>query len=231
MDYRIISIGALSVHEIWDKQGAPRTAHATTTLIRSGDRVILVDPALPPQAIAARLSERAGLQASDITDVFLTNFRPSHRGGLGAFGQAKWWISEAERESVGVSLIEKFEHEEDEEVREILRREVSLLQKFANAPDTLAEHVDLFPLPGFTPGTCGLLLSEMSRTIIVAGDAVASSEHFEHGRVLRGAMDIEAAKASLGEVLEIADVVIPGHDNLILHPGRRGSMGPMMSQS
>ena len=49
MDDRVISIGALSSHELWDEKGSLRTAHATTTLIRSGDRVILVDPGLPSQ--------------------------------------------------------------------------------------------------------------------------------------------------------------------------------------
>src|SRR3712207_738080 len=98
MDYRIISIGALSVHELWQKQGPERTAHATTTLIRSGDRRILVDPGLPPAVVAARLSERSGLLPEDISDVFLTSFRPAHRGGLLAFPNARWLVGENERE-------------------------------------------------------------------------------------------------------------------------------------
>jgi len=89
MDFRVISIGALSVHELWERQGAARTPHATTTLVRSGDRRILVDPGLPPQVIAARLAERAGLEPDDISDVFLTCFRPSHRWGLGPFPRAR----------------------------------------------------------------------------------------------------------------------------------------------
>ena len=219
--YRIISIGALSVHEHWPTGQSPRTPHATPTLVSSGDRHILVDPGLPPQIISARLTERSGLQPSDITDVFLTNFRPAHRGGLEAFPGAEWWVAENERERIGRSLLARFEQEEDNAVRRLLDAEIALLKKCKTAPDKLAPQVDLFPLPGFTPGTCGLLLAHSTSTTVLAGDAVATSEHLERGQVLRGAFDIEAAQESLVEVLEIADYIVPGHDNVILNPARR----------
>lgn len=221
MDYRVISIGALSVHELWEHQGPARTAHATTTLVRSENRRILVDPGLPPQVVAARLQERAGLSPDDISDVFLTNFRPAHRLGLAAFPNARWLIHENEREQVGRLLVEKFQDQEDEESRKLLQHEIALLQKCQPAPDKLAEHVDLFPLPGYTPGTCGLLLVQPNITALIAGDAVPTAEHLEHGRILRGAFDLEQARASLLEAVEIADILIPAHDNLILNPTRR----------
>ena len=220
MDYRIISIGALSRHELWNKQGTGMTPHATTTLVRSGDRAILVDPGLPPQVIAARLTERAGLVPGDITHVFLTNFRPAHRWGLPAFEAAEWLISEMEREFIGPRLIAQLKGEDDPKTKKMLEQEIALLQRCQPAPDRLAEQVDLFPLPGFTPGTCGLLLSLMNSTTIVASDALATAEHLEQGRVLRGAADIAAARESLTETIEIADVIIPGHDNLLLNPTR-----------
>lgn len=221
MDYRIISIGALSKHELWTMPQQPRTAHATTTLIRSDDKLILVDPGLPPQVIAARLTERTGLEPSAITDVFLTNFRPSHRWGLPAFEHARWLISETERETTGLMLVEKYQREKDEQVREILQKDIAILKRCTPAPDRLASHVDLFPLPGFTPGTCGLLLSQVNSTTLVAGDAVATGEHLEQGRVLKGSANIPQAQESLLEAIEIADLIIPGHDNLVVNPTRR----------
>jgi glyoxylase-like metal-dependent hydrolase (beta-lactamase superfamily II) len=222
MQFRIISIGALAVHELWQKQGAARTPHATTTLVESDGRKILVDPGLPAQVIAARLGERAGLAPEDITDVFITCFRPEHRWGLGAFAEAKWLIAEAEREHVGRSLVERFQQEEDESVREALKQDIALLKRCQAAPDNVVKHVDLFPLPGFTPGSCGLLLSFPRTTTLVAGPGVATLEHLEQGRVLRGAFDVEAAQESLLEAVEIADQIVPGFDNVLLNPGRRG---------
>jgi glyoxylase-like metal-dependent hydrolase (beta-lactamase superfamily II) len=224
MNYRIISIGTLSQNEFWGEKAPVRTAHATTTLIRSGERVILVDPGLPGQVIGARLMERAGVKLSDVTDVFLTNFRPAHRRGLDAFEHADWWISEMEREAVGARLVEQLqaaERDKAEELRGLLRQEVAMLRRFKSAPDRLAEQVDVFPLPGFTPGTCGLLLLKLNSTTLIAGDAVPTAEHMEHGQVLKNAYDVEQARESFAEAIEIADVIIPGHDNLLLNPTRR----------
>lgn len=220
MDYRIISIGTLSTHEHWPSAQSPRTPHATTTLIRSGAHVILVDPALPPQVIAGRLSERSGLMPDAVTDVFLTNFRPAHRGGLEAFPEARWWIAEAERERVGRALLARFEDEQDNAIRRLLDAEIQLLRRLQVAPDRLAPQVDLFPLPGYTPGNAGLLLVEPARTILIAGDAVPTTEHLERGQVLRHAFDIEQARESLVEAIEIADVIVPGHDNILINPAR-----------
>lgn len=221
MDYRVISIGTLSRHELWNEKGEARTAHATTTLIRSGDKVILVDPGLPAQVIAARLRERSGLDPSDITDIFLTNFRPAHRWGLSAFPNARWLISEMEREFIGNALVEQFRQAPEGMAKQFLQEEISLLKRFQPVPDRLAPQVDLFPLPGFTPGTCGLVLSHMNSTTLVAGDAVATVEHLEQGRVLRGCYDANQARESFVEAIEIADVIIPGHDNVLLNPTRR----------
>jgi glyoxylase-like metal-dependent hydrolase (beta-lactamase superfamily II) len=157
--------------------------------------------------------------------VFLTCFRPAHRWGLAAFEGAQWLIGEAERETVGRSLIDKHRQAEDEDTRHVLADEIALLKRFQAAPDKLADRVDIFPLPGFTPGTCGLLLCEAQRTTLIAGDAVATVEHLEQGRVARGAYDVDQARESLAEALEIADLIIPGHDNLCVNPGRRGMAG------
>ncbi|MEM1026477.1 MAG: MBL fold metallo-hydrolase [Planctomycetota bacterium] len=224
IDFRVISIGALSQHDLWQGAAAsatPRTGHATTTLVRSGDRAILVDPALPSQALVPRLNERCGLRPEDITTVFLTNFRPAHRMGLEVFEQAEWLIFENERERVGRQLLARFEQEEDNQVRRLLEYEIGLLKKTSAAPDKLAEGVDLFPLPGYTPGTCGLLLSLSGETVLIAGDAVATVEHLEGSQVLRAAFDVTQAMDSLVEAIEIADVIVCGHDNVVLNRARR----------
>jgi len=153
--------------------------------------------------------------------VFLTNFRPAHRRGLAAFEKAVWWIAQAEREAVGQYLLQQFRQEADEHAQTLLQEEIALLKRCQTAPDSLAPHVDLFPLPGYTPGTCGLILAHHNSTTLIAGDAIPTAEHLEHGQVLRGAFDLEAARQSLAEAIEIADIIVPGHDNVLLNPTRR----------
>jgi glyoxylase-like metal-dependent hydrolase (beta-lactamase superfamily II) len=265
---RIISIGALARHPMWDEAGPVRTGHATCTLIRSGDACIIVDPGLPPEIIAARLNERSGLRASDITHVFLTSFQPDTTRGLLAFEKAPWLISNLEREAVGIPLVGKLKlavEQKENAVRDELARQISLLQRCKpvdragdgdaarmapenNEPDadeddddydqdedsrdgrgseaddhdriaeqSLAPGVDLFPLPGITPGLCGLIIDTGDLTTLICGDALATSEHYAQRKVLPLPYNLEQAKASFAEAMQIADILIPGRDNLLIN--------------
>ncbi|BAM04289.1 MBL fold metallo-hydrolase [Phycisphaera mikurensis] len=221
MNHRVISIGALSTNELWPPEAEqPGAAHATTVLVRSGGKNILVDPGLPGRVVTARLAERSGLRPPDIDVVFLTNFRPSHRRGLEAFPDAEWTLFEPEREAVGRALLARFQEEEDEANKRLLQEEINVLRRCTAATDALAPNVDLFPGPGFTPGTCGLLLIKPGRTVLVAGDTVPTQEHLESGRVLRGCYDTAKAQESLVDAIEIADLIVCGHDNVVVSPGR-----------
>jgi glyoxylase-like metal-dependent hydrolase (beta-lactamase superfamily II) len=222
MDVRIISLGTLPEHPLRDKARRPRTGHATTTLVRAGDAAILVDPGLPPAAVVARLDERAGLEASDITHVFLTSFKADTCRGLRAFDNAEWLIHQAEREAVGVPLATLLRDagDADDETRAELEYQVSLLRECRAAPDSIARGVDLFPLPGVTPGLCGLLVADANLTTLICGDAIPTLEHYEQGKVLKSAVDGAAAMDSFKEAVEIADVLVLGRDNLVLNQGR-----------
>ncbi len=224
MDVRIISIGALASHPLWNEREPVRTGHATTTLIRAGKLTILVDPGLPEQAITARLGERAGITPADVTHVFLTSFHPECRRGLGAFTKAVWWIGEVERETVGVPLakvLTEMHGREDPERIEDLRLEVAMLRRCQPAPDRLAPGVDLYPMPGVSPGLCGLLISGPRTTTILCGDAIPTIEHLEQGKILPWAENVEQAGDSYKEAVETADTLILGRDNMVANPTKR----------
>lgn len=219
----IISIGTLSRNMLWNETAAVRTPHATCALVRAGKRNILIDPGLPAIVLAARLNERTGLSPDKIDTVFLTNFKPAHRAGLDAFPNAKRLIHELERDAAMAKireLLTELEEEDDDSRR--LAAELQLLENLTPADDKLASGVDLFPLFGYTPGTCGLLVASAATTILIAGDAVPTLDHFLAGQVLPGAHNLAAAKASLQEVYEIADVIVPGHDNTFMNPRNYG---------
>lgn len=233
MEVRVISIGAMAAHPLRGERTPVRTGHTTTTLVRAGKRVILVDPGLPAPALVARLGERCGLGPEDITDVFLTSFHPEGRRALEAFADAAWWISADERESVGVALAMRLKQiasgegvegagERDEDIVEFLRREVALLQRCTPPEDgEFGERVSVFPLPGVTPGTCGLLIDADRHSTLICGDAIPTLEHLEQGRVPSPAADVEAARASFEEAIEVADLLIPGRDNVVVNPTKR----------
>lgn len=224
LSYRIISIGALSAHPLWNERHAVRTGHATTTLITAGEAKILVDPSLPESAVVARLGERANVKPDEVTHVFLTSFEPERRRAINAFPQATWYAHEPELEVALQTLRRQAEEAElsgDEEMIEFGRREQQVLKRMEPAPDRLIEGVDLFPLPGFARGSCGLLLPLPGMTILIAGDTIATHEHMEEGKVLPDCDDLEQAQESFREAIEIADIIVPGRDNVILNPLRR----------
>ena len=220
----VISIGTLSRNRLWNETDRVRSPHATTSLIRTPKKNILVDPGLPPPALAARLHERTGLRPEQIDTVFLTNFRPAHRFGLPLFlPHAKVFIHEREQQAMSQylhGLIDQAPPEDED--RGMLVNELKLLDSLTIAPDKLADQVDLFPLFGYTPGTCGLLVAAPTSTTMIAGDAVATQDHFLAGQVLPDTADVEAAQESMREVYEIADLIVPGHDNLFVNPRAAG---------
>lgn len=222
--FRVISIGALGHHPSWGEHADVRPAHATTTLIAAGNARILVDPSLPPQILGPRLMERSGLRLDQVTHVFLTAFHPMRRRGLAAFDSAEWFVGELEREVVGAQLVEAYKEAEsagDDDLAATVREEIALLQRCAAAPDRIADGVDLFPLPGVSPGSAGLLLPLPSMTILVAGDVVATQEHLEEGKVIHTVSNLEQAQESFREAVEIGDMIICGRDNLVPNPMRR----------
>jgi len=52
-------------------------------------------------------------------------------------------------------------------------------------------------------------------------DAGPTVEHVERGQVRAGGCDLDAAMDSYKEAIEIADVIIPGHDNITPNLTRR----------
>ena len=93
VELRVISMGALAAHPLRGEKGNLRPGHLSTILLSIDDRKILVDPSLPGKILLDRLQERSGVQPAEITDVFLSSFRPESRRGLPLFENARWLVA------------------------------------------------------------------------------------------------------------------------------------------
>ncbi len=220
--FTVVSIGTLSSNPFWNEPPGLRTPHATTTLVRDGDRAILVDPSLPAPAIVSRVFERSGLLAEQITDVFCTTLRPTHRRSIGAFGRARWLCGQEELAAYREHL-ETLAESADRGGRQVeaaVAADLKLLKRFAPAPEKLTPAVHLYPLPGPSVGSAGLLLTGPRLTVMLAGDAAVTGDHVLAGRVWAGCVETRAAMQSLNDLLEIADVIVCGHDDTMLSPTR-----------
>ncbi len=224
--YTVISVGALSRNRLWGERQPKRAAHATTTLVRDGTTTILVDPALPLELLAHRLDERAGLTVAEVDVVFLTTFRPVHRRSLSAFPGATWLMHEPEISGMREYLTEMLQRADADggddtgEVARGLEADQELLSRVGAADDKLTQQVHLFPAGGASPGSAALLLASPLRTTIIAGDAVLTRDHAETGQVFDRAYSVEDAQVALREILEVADEIVPGHDNVFFAGGR-----------
>lgn len=222
LEYRIISIGTMSHNRLWNEQADVRTAHATTTLIKTDEKTILVDPSLPAEILKARLFERTGQGPETVTDVFCTTLHPTQRRGLTLFDQANWYAGETEIQWYAgqlEALNESAERLESDDARSV-RGEIDLIGRFESFPDRFGDQVGLYPLHGATPGCSGLLLTPATQTIVIAGPAVPTREHMMRGMVWDGCANADEAMDSLTELLEIADLIVPGFDNVFSSPRR-----------
>jgi glyoxylase-like metal-dependent hydrolase (beta-lactamase superfamily II) len=74
------------------------------------------------------------------------------------------------------------------------------------------------PLPGHTPCLYGIAFADGDKRIVHASDAVVTRRHFED-RVTENQNDREWARVAAKTISDIAesfDIVIPGHDNIIV---------------
>src|SRR4051812_28901574 len=92
----ILTIGHLSMNRFWGETERRRGPLCTSTLVRTGDGLLLVDPSLPAPEMPALLNDQAGIGVEHVRHVFLTHFHGDHRFGLEAFPHATWWMAQEE---------------------------------------------------------------------------------------------------------------------------------------
>jgi len=197
----VIAIGSLARNKYWNEKAAARQEYATATLVRSGKTAVLVDPGWPADVLRSALLYRAGLGPQAVTHVFVTHLDAAHFMGIGLFEKARWWAYD-----------EELRYADAEWPPEAPGRKV--LARLAPAPEKFAPGIDLYPTFGHTPGHASVLVYTATSSTVIAGDAVLTREHFERGDLGEGPWDLEKAKVSFQDIVEIADTIVPGHDNL-----------------
>src|SRR5205085_4546843 len=151
---------------------------------------------------------------------------PDTRRALTAFDDATWWVSSQERDAIGHIVANQLRHmvetgRGDAALKRALETDIAILKRCQPPPENLAPRVDVFPMPGVTPGLTGLLLSGERHTTIICGDAIPTVEHLEQGKILPMAADVPRAQQSFEEALEVADLLVLGRDNMVLNPTKR----------
>jgi len=201
--FTIVNIGILTMNKFWGETQRMRSPTATCTLLQAGGKRLLVDPSPGPELLAPLLFDRTGLRPGAIDLVFLTHFHGDHRFGLELFAGKPWLMAAAGRA----------------EWRERSPQEAGLIDRFLPAEGRLPQGITLFPSPGHTLGSHSLLADTEWGKLAVTGDAVMTGDFFAAEEGYHNSVDFEQAASTIRRIKEVATLVIPGHDNLILNFG------------
>ena len=160
-------------------------AHSTCTVVRTRHHTILVDTS--DRTYRPRLLEglqRSGLETKDIDILVCTHGHHDHTGNIDLFPQAEMYAHPADGpRGLFISVREEMQ---------------------------LGDGVRLVPTPGHSPGSISVFVEGEEKTA-VAGDAVPTEDNYLKNVPPAHHFDREMAVASMRNIIDWADVIVPGH--------------------
>ncbi|MGH3495330.1 MAG: MBL fold metallo-hydrolase, partial [Sciscionella sp.] len=173
-------------------------------------RRLLVDPAhVGRRAPLAQALAGRGLGPADIDGVVLTHAHWDHMQNVDVFGHATLMLHPDER------AYSQHPHPNDFATPAwtgaiIERRPIVEV----TGGDQLLEGVHIVDLPGHSAGSIGVSVTNSDGVSVVAGDALLHARVALSRRTPLVMWDTELARQSIGHVLDLADVIYPGHDRI-----------------
>jgi len=170
-----------------DEDGNVLDARSSVTLILAGPKKIVVDTGREDEAgqVAEALAAH-GLSTEEIDMVINTHDHSDHCGNNRLFTRAQVLSGKVEAEDGG---------------------EVGLKEG-----DLVAPGVWIMETPGHTPDSISVVCESGSR-IVIAGDALPLMRNYLKWVPPRLHVDRELAMMSMEKIVEVADLVVPGHDH------------------
>ena len=170
-----------------DEEGNILEANSTSVLIRTPDRLIVVDPSTDYMKPMVKSSFRQiGVFPKDVDTVILTHAHRDHVENLRFYKNAKVYIhSGASEEIPGATVID------EDEFR-------------------VCDGVTIVHTPGHCPEECSVFV-EADRRYVIAGDTIPLEDNFRKNVPPAISSDRDLALQSIKRVRRYADVVIPGH--------------------
>jgi glyoxylase-like metal-dependent hydrolase (beta-lactamase superfamily II) len=170
-----------------DADGNVFDAHSTSALIRTDERMIVVDTSTPYMKPAIKTSfKQIGVFPKDVDTVILTHSHYDHTGNNDMFENADILIHQDEKGAVSGA-------------------------KPLGTDTELAPGVMVVHTPGHTAGSVSVFI-KADQKYVVAGDALPRYGNFE--KMTPPGINIDPALAleSIKRITRYADVIIPGHD-------------------
>lgn len=169
----------------------------STTLIRTEDTLIIVDPGWRDTLLLDELARR-GIQPESVGLVYVTHLHADHFRNARLFPQAKWLAYGPE--------IDHWRGRIADADRDVFDR----LEPVSG--DELYPGIQIVSTPGHTMQHTSVLFHSGGKRVLIAADAILCREYLEHRTVHPISEDAELARQSLDYAATLADIIIPGHD-------------------
>jgi len=211
-----------------DIHDGPERLHFYIWAIRGAGRTVLVDvgfgdhssrkrgralEVLPAEALA-----RIGVAAEAVEDVILTHLHYDHAGCLGDFPNARFHLQDGEMShATGRNMVHAFMRHayEIEDVVQAVRLVFDERMAFHDGAWSLAPGIDIFPMPGHTPGLQSVRVNTKRGPIVLASDAFHLYGNIVKGKPFPILHDTAATMESWARIRDLAgdlEHAIPGHD-------------------
>ncbi|UCG70390.1 MAG: MBL fold metallo-hydrolase, partial [Thermoplasmata archaeon] len=168
-------------------------ASSTVTLVCADGHNLIVDTGLPGEgkSILQGLSN-LGLSKDEIDTVINTHLHGDHMGNNALFNKAKF-IAHANEYPVRLKNVI------------IIQGELQF-----------SENIKIMETPGHTQGSISVVVhdSELNKTYVITGDALPIKDNYLQWVPPGINFNPEIALASMNKIVQIADYVIPGHDDI-----------------
>lgn len=197
--------------DLLEQAGDPIKVGANVWLVRSEERVILIDTGAgqvfaetrPTAGKLDTLLAAEKLKKEDVSDIIITHMHADHIGGLmgpdaGGYRNAKIHMAKAEWDFwTNANLISKV----PDEMKPLVQLAQSVASSVADRivkhekEDEIAEGVRLIFLPGHTPGHCGVLIGDEDQELMIVGDAIIAETLQFQNPGISYALDIDPEMA------------------------------------
>ncbi|MFA5135659.1 MAG: MBL fold metallo-hydrolase [Patescibacteria group bacterium] len=173
------------------KQDKGERASSTAVLVRDGSATVLVDPGINRQSLSRAL-EKVHVQPEEITHVLVTHYHPDHAYGAAWFPEAILLDNDCRYEGDAINDHDGF------------------------IPGT---ELAIMKTPGHAPEHCSLAVPTEQGMVVIAGDVFwwydAEEQSLALDRPDPFAQDRAQLRESREKVLKLADIIIPGHGDVI----------------
>ncbi|MDR0562224.1 MAG: MBL fold metallo-hydrolase [Spirochaetaceae bacterium] len=194
-------------------RGAPSTC--SSVLIRGRGYCLMVDPAIRHSAEECYfdLNRRTGLLPEAVTHCFSTHHHFDHWNGLKYFPNAQWLTAKGNAPLIAEAVREAVNRDPGDGLSPAIPAE-----RIQEVSGEFLPGVYALPLPGHTDSLHGIAFRSGKKRILIAADSVMTSGHFAD-RITEFQPDPAMQKTAASTIADIAesfDLVVPGHDNLIV---------------